>query len=87
MTVRLFIEAGHEKTQEYVFLDTLIQYLGFARKQYEIICVGGKNNLVKAANKFKDLLSLRKEKSLGLTVQATGLTKEKVRKINYFFGN
>lgn len=28
--VRLFIEAGHEKTQEYVFLDTLIQYLGFA---------------------------------------------------------
>lgn len=54
MMVRLFIEAGHEKTQEYVFLDTLIQYLGFARKQYEIICVGGKNNLVKAANKFKE---------------------------------
>lgn len=51
---RLFIEAGHEKTHEYVFLDTLIQQLGFKQDQYEIICTGGKNNLVNAANKFKE---------------------------------
>ncbi len=51
---RLFIEAEHEKTSEYVFLDTLIQNLGFTQEQYTIICVGGKTNLVKAANKFKE---------------------------------
>lgn len=51
---QLFIEARHEKTSEYVFLDTLIQYLGFTQDQYKIICVGGNSNLVKTANKFKE---------------------------------
>lgn len=60
---RLFIEAGHEKTPEYVFLDTLIQDLGFTQEQYKIICIGGKNNLVNAANKFKEN-TLEGEKNL-----------------------
>lgn len=51
---RIFIEARHEKTAEYVFLDTLLEDLGLTEEQYEIICVGGKNNLVNAANKFRE---------------------------------
>lgn len=51
---RIFIEARHEKTSEYVFLVTLLEYLGFTEEQYDIICVGGKNNLINAANKFRE---------------------------------
>lgn len=39
---RIFIEARHEKTSEYVFLVTLLEYLGFTEEQYDIICIGGK---------------------------------------------
>ena len=51
---RIFIEARHEKTSEYVFLVTLLEYLGFTEEQYDIICVGGKSNLINAANKFRE---------------------------------
>lgn len=51
---QIFIEARYEKTPEYVFLNTVIQNLGFPEEQYKIICVNGNSNLVKAANKFKE---------------------------------
>lgn len=51
---RIFIEAKYNRTSEYVFLDTLLKYLGFTETQYEIICVDGKSNLTKAANKFRE---------------------------------
>ncbi|MCM1066206.1 MAG: hypothetical protein NC418_01370 [Muribaculaceae bacterium] len=47
----IYLETGHKNTPEHVFISTLMKRLGFsAGVHYEIVNVGGKDNLVNAAN-------------------------------------
>ncbi len=43
--IAIFIEAGHKNTAEYTFMAALLSLMGYGDDQYEIITVGGKDNL------------------------------------------
>ncbi len=51
---RIFIEAGHDKTSESVFIHTLLKYLGIDTALFEVIHVKGKDNLANIENKFRE---------------------------------
>lgn len=47
----IYLETGHKNTSEHVFISTLMKQLGFsAGLHYEIVNVGGKDNLPNALN-------------------------------------
>ena len=47
---RIYLETKHNKTPEYIFVDSYLNYLGL--KDYEIICVNGWANLANVVNKL-----------------------------------
>ena len=51
----ILLETGKKSTPEYVFLSTLLRYLGLDSVKYEIITVGGKDNLPNVSNKMRDV--------------------------------
>jgi len=51
----ILLETGKESTPEYKFILTLLRYLGIDRTKYEIITVGGKDNLPNVSNKMRDI--------------------------------
>lgn len=50
MKKHIFIEAKNKKTPEYVFVTTLLAHWGVL--DFDVICVGGKDNLGNVANKL-----------------------------------
>lgn len=51
---RIFIEARHQNTTESVFVRTLLRFLWIGESLYEIIHVGGKDNLLNMRVKFQE---------------------------------
>ena len=49
----IYVETKNKFTPEYVFLSTLITRIGIAPESYEIVPLGGKDNLRNAGNSFK----------------------------------
>lgn len=49
---RIFIEAKHENTSESVFISTLLNLLGKKKDEFELVHVGGKDNLKNLKVKF-----------------------------------
>lgn len=47
--VKIFLETGDNKTPEYYFYKTFLKHLGISDDDFELICVGGKDNLFKQA--------------------------------------
>lgn len=41
----IFIEAKSPKTSEYVFIKTLLEFMGYSNDDFDINCVNGKDNL------------------------------------------
>lgn len=54
MKTRIFIEAKYEKTSESVFMSTLLGVLGKSQNDFELVHVGGKDNLKNAKVKFME---------------------------------
>lgn len=55
MIARIYIEAGNKKTPEHVFVMTLLRRMGFVSgSHFEIINVGGKDNLPNLINKLTE---------------------------------
>ncbi|MDE6854170.1 MAG: hypothetical protein K2J38_03850 [Muribaculaceae bacterium] len=55
MIARVYIEAGSAKTPEHVFVRTLLRRMGFVSgSHFEIIAVGGKDNLPNVINKLTE---------------------------------
>lgn len=55
MIARVYIEAGNCKTPEHVFISTLLRHMGFQPDiHFEIINIGGKDNLQNATNKMTE---------------------------------
>ncbi|MBD5193811.1 MAG: hypothetical protein HDS91_04760 [Bacteroidales bacterium] len=53
--IAILLETGKESTPEYVFISTLLRHLGIPSEKYQIITVGGKNNLPNVTNKMRDI--------------------------------
>lgn len=53
--IAILLETGKESTPEYNFISTLLRHLGIASEKYQIITVGGKDNLPNASNKMRDI--------------------------------
>ncbi len=51
----ILLETGKKSTPEYVFILTLLRSLDIAPEKYEIITVGGKDNLSNVSNKMRDI--------------------------------
>lgn len=55
MIARIYIEAGSKNTPEHVFVMTVLRRMGFASgSHFEIINVGGKDNLPNLINKLTE---------------------------------
>ena len=48
--VKIFLETATDKTPEYYFYKTFLRHLGISDDKFELICVGGKDNLFKNKN-------------------------------------
>lgn len=53
--IAILLETGKKSTPEYVFILTLLRHLGFDSTHYEIITVGGKDNLSNVTTKMRDI--------------------------------
>ena len=51
--VKIFLETNKKKTAEYCFYKTLLKHLGIIDNEFELICVGGKDNLHNNSNIMK----------------------------------
>lgn len=52
--VRIYLETEGTATPEYVFVSTLMNYWGIDTSLYDVVCVGGKDNIHNMANKMKE---------------------------------
>lgn len=50
--IRIYLETGKQTTPESVFVRTFMCHLGVKNNDFEVICVGGKDNLKKVFNKM-----------------------------------